>query len=314
MRTAAVTQSNDTGLAGALVKLRAWWNGAEPRHQARKAAARPGAARPGSARSAAPAAPKPVAPLDPLRLAQWLWGTGFSSPGGEAFILELVKPFGLTPAMSMLDLSAGIGGPARAIAKTFGTWVTGLERSPEMAALGMQMSKQEDLEKKAAIAPYDPDIVEFRKNAFDCVLARGATYAVADKERLFQAVIQGLKSRGQLLMTEYVRVGPPRPELEAWAAHEPYPPTLWTLAEYTACLSKLGYDIRITEDMTAVHRSAIIGGWAQMLAETNLRELPRSHGATVADAAEFWMRRVAALESGALQVYRIYALSKRAAG
>jgi SAM-dependent methyltransferase len=249
-----------------------------------------------------------------MKLAQWLWGTGFSSPGGDAFILELVKPFGLTPAMSMLDLSAGLGGPARAIARSFGTWVTGLERDPAIAAAGMQLSKQADLEKKAAISPYDPETVEFRKNAFDCVLARNATYAVTDKERLFQAVLQGLKSRGQLLMTEYVRVGPPRPELAAWEAREPHPPSLWTLAEYTACLSKLGYEIRITEDMTATHRSLITGGWAQMLAETNLRELPRSHALAVIESAESWMRCAAALESGALQLYRIYALSKRPAG
>jgi hypothetical protein len=86
------------------------------------------------------------------------------------------------------------------------------------------------------------------------------------------------------------------------------------VAEYTACLSKLGYDIRITEDMTATYRSLITGGWAQMLAETNLREVPRAHALQLIEAAESWMRCVAALDSGALQVYRIYALSKRPAG
>ena len=310
MRAEAVTRSKETSLAGALIKLRAWWQGGP-------APGRP-APRPVRAAAAPPQAaePKPVAPLDPLRLAQWLWGTGYSAPGGDAHILELVKPFGLTPAMSMLDLAAGLGGPARAIASTFGTWVTGLERSAETAALGMQMSKQANLEKKAPVAHYNPETVEFRKNAFDCVLARGATYAVTNKERLFQAVLQGLKARGQMLLTEFVRAATDAklPALDAWAAREPDPPTLWTLAEYTASLSRIGYDIRITEDVTAVYRSMIIAGWGQMLRDTNLRELPRSHIATIIDAAEFWMYRVAALESGALQVYRIYALSKRSGG
>jgi hypothetical protein len=58
----------------------------------------------------------------------------------------------------------------------------------------------------------------------------------------------------------------------------------------------------------------ILAGWSQMLEEVNLRELPRQHIAAIVDAAEFWMRRVAAIESGALKVYRIHALANRPRG
>ncbi len=114
-----------------------------------------------------------VAPLDRTTVAQWLWGAGFVMPGDEQYVIELVKPFGLTPAMSMLDLSAGLGGPARAIAKAYGTYVTGLERSPERARRGMEMSVAANLAKRATIAQYNPESVELRAGGFDCIIGRG---------------------------------------------------------------------------------------------------------------------------------------------
>src|SRR5215469_13451931 len=96
------------------VRLRAWLGFGDARPVA--------APRPERAIAAdVPEAAPETATLTRLTIAQWLWGDGFVMPGDADFVLELVKPFGLTPAMSMLDLSAGLGGPARAIAQAFGT-------------------------------------------------------------------------------------------------------------------------------------------------------------------------------------------------
>src|SRR5579863_5259195 len=67
-------------------------------------------------------------PPDRLTVLQWLHGPGFLIPGDATYVLEIVKPFHLSPAMTMLDLAAGLGGPARAIAEAFNTYVTGYER------------------------------------------------------------------------------------------------------------------------------------------------------------------------------------------
>jgi len=256
--------------------------------------------------TAAPAA----APLSRVKVAQWLWGDGCVMPGDAHFVLELVTPLGLTPAMSMLDLAAGLGGTARAIAQAFGTYVTGLERSEERARLGMQMSVEANLAKRAAIAHYDPETVELRPKGFDCVLGRGATYNVGDKERLLRTLATGLKQRGQLLLNEFTvdRAAGQRPELAAWIARESFPPQLWTIDQYADCLGSLGFDVRIIEDLSNTYRAMIIAGWAHMLEEIDLRAMPRQHRVTVVDEAELWMHRIAALESGALRIYKIYAL------
>lgn len=252
-----------------------------------------------------------VAPLDRAAVAQWLWGTGYIMPGDEQYLLELVKPFGLTPAMSMLDLSAGLGGPARAIAQAFGTYVTGLERSPERAKRGMDMSVIANLAKRATVAQYNPETIELRPHGFDCILGRGATYSVVEKERLLRVIYQGLKPRGQLLLNEFT-VDPAatdRPELAAWMARESYPPALWTIEQYSDCLNSLGFDIRVVEDVTAHYRTMIIAGWARLLKEVNLKGMVRSHLRTVVNEAELWALRYAALQSGALHVYRLHALA-----
>ena len=72
-----------------------------------------------------------------IGLSQKIWGEGFSSPGEEDYILGLVKSLGLTPAMSELDLGAGLGGAGRVMAQSFGCWVTSLEVNPDLAKAGI---------------------------------------------------------------------------------------------------------------------------------------------------------------------------------
>jgi hypothetical protein len=120
-------------------------------------------------------------PLDILTLAQWLWGAGFHIPGGEEHVLDLVKPFALNPAMSMLYVGAGLGGGAHAIATKFATYVTALEEEDAPARRGMEMSTLQGMQKRAPVSVYDPAKIELRAGAFDCILARQTTYALSDK-------------------------------------------------------------------------------------------------------------------------------------
>ncbi len=290
--------------SSALTRLRAWFGGP---------ARRPAAPAPAVPSGKPRADPVVVAPLDRTTVAQWLWGPGFIMPGDEHYVLELVKPFGLTPAMSMLDLSAGLGGPARAIAQAYGTYITGLERSPERAKRGMEMSVAANLGKRATVAQFNPESIELRPNSFDCILGRGSTYSVVEKERMLRVVFQGLKPRGQFLLNEFT-VDPAlskRPELAAWMARETFPPVLWTIEQYNDCLTSLGFDIRVVEDVTLDYRMMIVAGWARLIKEVDLKTMARSHLRVVVNEAELWALRIAALESGALRVYRLHALANK---
>ncbi len=253
----------------------------------------------------------PVAPLDPLVVRQWLWGPGFHLPGNAEYVLKLVKPFAANPAMSMLDVAAGLGGPARAIAEAFGTYVTGLERDAELARRGMEMSIVAGKQRHAPISVIDPETFELRTSAFDCVIGRGATYMVQDKERFMRVLILGLKQRGQLLLTDYV-IEPKlaqRPELAMWAALQPHPPSLWTLQQYTDCFKSLGFDVRITEDITHDLKLQIVLGWDNLVQTVDIKALPKSHKLQIVGEAERWVKTIVTLDSGAVKAYRFYALA-----
>src|SRR5690606_36765044 len=129
-----------------LTRLKAWWNGSEivlRRIESERKLAAP-------ARQVI-GAPDPNRPWETPRvvLAQMLWGAGFSHPGGAEEALKLAKPFALNPAMTVVDLAAGLGGGARAMVDAFGVWVSGYEVDRELAAAGMQLSAQVGQAKKA---------------------------------------------------------------------------------------------------------------------------------------------------------------------
>lgn len=273
----------------------------------------------GRAKSAQPLRPpargarKSEPPLDGPTLAQWLWGAGFHIPGGEEHVLDLVKPFALNPAMSMLYIGAGLGGGARAIAAKFATYVTALESDEALAKRGMEMSTLHGMQKRAPVSGYDPHALDLRPHSFDCILSRQSTYTLADKDKepFLQTLTAALKPRGHLLLTDHVLEPKAHagPELGAWRRQQRRPAHLWTAAQYAECLKRLGMEIRVTEDTSSAFRHRILGGWAQMIDTVDLRSLPRQHLLAVVDEAERWVHTIAALDGGALRTYRVYALA-----
>jgi SAM-dependent methyltransferase len=266
-----------------------------------------------------PAPPPPSQPQEPppdaLAVKQMLWGPGYTIPGKPKEVLALVKPFGLTPAMSMLDIAAGLGGPARTVADAFHTYVTGLERDAEMARRGLEMSVALGVAKRVPINLADPESFELGSTHYDCVLGREALHGVRDKERWLRVLIQGMKPRGGFLVTEFLRdrTAGERPELGRWAQLQAQPPQLWTLERLIDCLKSLGLDVRVTDDMSDAYRSTVVAAWAALIETMDLRKLPRSHLAAVLKEAERSIVTLRALQSGALRMFRIYALARRAA-
>ena len=254
---------------------------------------------------------EPAAPPDSLTIRQWLWGPGFHTPGTAEDVLRLAEPFGATASTQLLDVAAGLGGAARAIAAQSGAYVSALERDPDLARRGRAMSLAAGRQKQVPVGQMDPETLELRAGTFDGILGREATHLVIDKERFLRVLLLGLRPRGQLLLTEFV-VEPAlaaRPELAAWAALQPREPLPWTLRQYSDCFLGLGVELRVPEDISAAYKRWIVDGWARLLRTVDLRSLPRAHRLAVLAEAERWMPTVAALDSGALRMYRFHMLA-----
>lgn len=296
-------------------RLLAWWEGYDLPEDKADAAPEPAAAAP-----AAPAAPRPAMPgvnsrfgkplwsATRIGVVEKIWGDGFTSPGGDDYIPELVKPLGLNPAMSVLDLAAGLGGAARKMAAQYGCWVTGLEPSPVLAKEGMERSVKAGMAKQATISHYDPENFKHPKR-FDCIFAKESFCFVKNREGLHDGIELSLKPRGQLLFTDYVfdKEEPRSGAVKDWIAKEPVEPFPLTMQQTINSLQQRNLDIRINEDITDAHRTLILAAIQSLTEFLASRSLDHDTKLAVVEEVEQWARRVAALQSG-LRAYRFFAL------
>ena len=247
-----------------------------------------------------------------LELLRTVWGGDFVTPGDKSKILQLVKPFGLNPAMSLLELGAGMGGASRAMAKAFGVWVTGMEAEGRLVEEGMALSEKAGLEKKSPIIQYDPHEFQLKARSYDCIFSKESFFTNKDKTRLIQTVELGMKDNGQLLFTDFMIApgGSQKAEYKEWAEGEPVSPDPWSLEEYVEQLTSCKLDVRIKEDITESYCSQIVRAWADYLSDKKNSTVDPLVANALVEEVELWTRRVQAFESGALTVCRIYAQKK----
>lgn len=243
-----------------------------------------------------------------VRVVEQLWGVDFVSPGGEDYIPYLIRPLGLTPAMSVLDLAAGLGGTPRLMAQKYGAWVTGLERSPLLASEAMTRSSKAGLAKQAAISHYDPENFHTHRR-YDSVFAKELFYTITNKHQLLDTLVESLKSRGQLLFTDYIldtHSGSPA-DILAWSRTEPLAATPWTLEQWAQELHQRNLDLRISEDITAMHQKQVLHAMRILLTVLQESTLSEEVQAAYAEEVALWAQRIKALRAG-LRCYRFYAL------
>jgi cyclopropane fatty-acyl-phospholipid synthase-like methyltransferase len=254
-----------------------------------------------------------------IAVADQLWGDGFVFPGGEEEVLRLAVPLGISAASSVLLLGAGAGGPARALAGGLGAWVSGHEADPALAEVAAERLPRAGrmVAKRATVARWDASAPEFRRRAFHHALALealrggpGRTVPVAD---LLMALAGALRPGGHLVLVDVVaaaRLDASRPEVMAWSRaewREPNPPTAKAL---TAALGQLGFDIRVTEDLSARHMHMVAQSWSRVLEVLSAHRPDRLHAAALVAEAEVWMRRMRLMHAGQLRLVRWDAIGR----
>jgi len=244
-----------------------------------------------------------------VKLLQTIWGQGFSTPGDKDFCLWLAKPCGLDPTMTVAELGAGLGGFTRALHEQFGLWITGFEQDPELARAAMEYSVMAGLAKKAPIASFDPDKMELKESSYDCIFSRNTLYGIKDKNRLLQTIEKSLKPRGQIMLTDFVRLSAPeemRPTYMAWQGGEPVPADPWTVQKYQIACSERRLDLRVSEDITKLVRTTVIKCLADLLDKAESFKGDPQMAEALTEHVALWTRRVAAFDSGDIGVFRFH--------
>lgn len=287
-------------------RLKAWWEGYDLSEPA------PEAPPPEPSLGPVPAEATQLPPLEQphIKVAQQIWGEGFTRPGGGAAILTLVKPFALDPSMTVMDFGAELGGGTRAVSDEFNVWVNGFEPDPILAAGGQELSVKKGA-KKAEVKPCAVQEFQPKAASFDCIFSSEALYAVVEKEKLLTSFERALKARGQIALTDFVRTPGTKaddPRLADFATRTGKPGQFWLNEDYLSKLKALKFDVRVDEDLTANYRATIIEAWVNFTQDAAGTAYARTHPDELVSEVSLWTKRVAALDSGALQLRRYYAI------
>ncbi len=216
--------------------------------------------------------------------------------------------------MSFLDLNAGMGGPGIAISQAWKSDVAGFDRNPDLVQAGTSFLRTQKAGRRVQLAPYDPENFALRAGFYDCVMAREVISTLVDKEAFVQALTLGLKSFGQIVITDFVRGDVPVSDSSfvGWAAmQERKQPVLWLGEDYVACLERLGCDVTIASDATASYRSRLLRAWRRFLDHPELRHLRGRRALPLMSEVERCMRTLAAFDDGTLRYFRICAQNTR---
>lgn len=300
-----------------LPELRHWFGrDPGPPVRAHVAAVAPAASAPAAA---APACPEAMAEDDrtwsPERLdiANALWGDGYQFPGGEAETLRLVKPLGLSAASSLLVLGAGSGGAPCSIAGRFGAWVTGYESDDNLLNAATERSLRAGLARRAQIESWDPESPAFERSFFHHSLAL-EPLREALLEPTLDALAKALKPAGHLVMLETVAdnpLSPDDPVVAEWQRLDGRRlDRLPSETAVTKALTRLGFDVRIVEDISRRHMQQAVTGWRDAVrALEHAKPSPRE-AAHVVREAELWLQRARLFRNRNLRLLRWHAIGR----
>ncbi len=236
-----------------------------------------------------------------------LWGDGYQFPGGESETLRLAKPLGLSAAASLLLIGAGAGGPACSVATKLGAWVSGFEADPALVAAAVERIAHRNLTKRAQIEVWDPEEPNFRPRFYHHGLALQPLHG-AVPERTLAAIAGALKPSGHLMMLEVVASAPldsADPTVAAWARLERRDPkSVPSEVQITRILGRLGFDVRVVEDVSQRHIHQAMMGWRGVVRAMDDDRPTRREAMRSIQEAELWMVRLRLFQRKALRLVR----------
>jgi SAM-dependent methyltransferase len=256
-------------------------------------------------------------PQDRLAVTDELWGEGFSWPGGEVETMRLAHPLGLSSAASLLLVGAGGGGAAGCIVRNLGAWVTGLEVEPALVVQAQALIKAAALGKRATVESWNPEHPDMPANHFHHCLAIEPLRCGGEPARIFDSMAHSLKPGGQLVMTEICADAPlptDDPKVARWSRLEHRAlSTLHPAKTISRMLSRVGFDVRVSEDVSVRHIENALIGWRVAVRDLRHNKPSPAVTARLVAEAEIWLLRVKLLQEHRLRMMRWHAISSASA-
>lgn len=168
---------------------------------------------------------------------------------GTVAVDEAISAMGLKPGMRVLDIGAGLGGPARYMAETCGVHVTALELQEDLSAVGADLTRRCGL--SHLVEHRAGNVLDGIDGEYDAIISMLCFLHIPDRERLL-SVCRGALRRGSVLYVEDYGLhrDATLDERQALAVKVqcPYAPSI---ADYHSQLLRAGFADVTMEDVTA---------------------------------------------------------------
>jgi hypothetical protein len=249
---------------------------------------------------------------DRLMVTDRLWGDGFIMPGGEIETLRLIRPIGLSSSASLLVVGVGGGGAASCVVRNTGAWVAGVEAEPVLLERARALMKAGHFGKRANMDMWDPEHPKFPRRRHNHCLALEPLRSGVRPEPVLDGLALTLKPSGQLVLTELVADVPlaaNNATISRWSKLERRKvAALPSENSITRMLARVGFDVRIAEDISDRHVENAMIGWRVAVRELGEQRPNAIMAAQLVAEAEMWLLRVRLLRDKQVKMMRWHAI------
>jgi cyclopropane fatty-acyl-phospholipid synthase-like methyltransferase len=121
---------------------------------------------------------------------------------------EAVKQLGISSSNHILDIGAGVGGPARYLAHGYGCSVTGIELYPQMCSAAIDWTQKTGLLKQVKMIEGDITTINLNAQVFDYWLSIGVFLHIPNRSTLFSKCFSLLKPGGKGYIEDFFQRQP----------------------------------------------------------------------------------------------------------
>jgi SAM-dependent methyltransferase len=162
---------------------------------------------------------------------------------GRAATTAFAPRLNLQPAMHLLDVGSGIGGPARYFARHYGCRVTGIDLTEEFVAVARALTRRLGMEGRVSFEQGSALSMPFPAATFDVTTLLHVGMNIADKTRLFSEVRRVLKPGGIFGIYDQMREADGEFDFPVPWASVPQTSFVETPATYKRLLTEVGFEI-----------------------------------------------------------------------
>jgi sarcosine/dimethylglycine N-methyltransferase len=178
--------------------------------------------------------------------------------GGVSASLELLELAQIRAEDRVLDIGAGLAGPARLLASSLGCRVDCVELSPDYCAGAALLNRLTGLDDRIAMHEGSALDLPFPDDSFDAVWMQNVGMNIADKRKLYAEIHRVLKPDGRFAFQEMAAGETATSYFPLPWATDPSDSFLVSAEEMCSLLAETGFVAEVFEDTSEAHLSRTV--------------------------------------------------------